>query len=40
VNGRFARNFEVTNVIKRSDFDYPALLQDPRVFFPVPAPAQ
>jgi len=39
-NGRFARNFEVTSVIKRSDFDYPALLQDPRVFFPVPAPAQ
>ncbi|WP_416405076.1 MSMEG_6728 family protein [Arthrobacter sp. LFS091] len=39
VDGRFARNFEVTNVIKRSDFDYPALLQDPRVFFRVPAPA-
>ena len=40
VEGRFARNFQVTSVIKRSDFDYPALLQDPRVFFPVPAPAQ
>jgi hypothetical protein len=40
VEGKFARNFEVTDVVKRSDFDYPALLQDPRVFFPVPAPAQ
>lgn len=38
VDGHFARNFEVTNVIERSRFDYPALLQDPRVFFRVPAP--
>ena len=40
VDGKFARNFEVTDVVKRSDFDYPALLQDPLVFFPIPAPAQ
>ena len=38
VDGRFARNFEVTEVVERSSFDYPALLQDPRLFFPVPAP--
>lgn len=38
VDGRFARNFELTDVIDRAAFDYPALLQDPRVFFPVPAP--
>lgn len=37
VNGRFARHFEVDEILKRSDFDYPALLQDPRVFFPIPA---
>jgi hypothetical protein len=37
-DGRFGRNFSVTEVIDRSAFDYPALLQDPRVFFPVPAP--
>lgn len=37
-DGRFGRNFSVTEVIARSAFDYPALLQDPRVFFPVPAP--
>lgn len=37
-DGRFGRNFTVTEVIDRSAFDYPALLQDPRVFFPVPAP--
>jgi hypothetical protein len=37
-DGSFGRNFEVTEVISRSAFDYPALLQDPRVFFPVPAP--
>ena len=37
VEGRFARNFKVDEVVKRSDFDYPALLQDPRVFFPIPA---
>ena len=37
-DGSFGRNFEVTEVIGRSAFDYPALLQDPRVFFPVPAP--
>lgn len=35
--GRFAREFEVTEILDRSAFDYPALLQDPRVFFPVPA---
>lgn len=38
VDGRFARNFQVTEVVERSSFDYPALLQDPRLFFPVPAP--
>jgi hypothetical protein len=38
VDGRFARNFQVTEVVDRSAFDYPALLQDPRLFFPVPAP--
>lgn len=38
VDGRFARNFQVTDVVERSSFDYPALLQDPRVFFPIPAP--
>ncbi|MDV8149630.1 MSMEG_6728 family protein [Arthrobacter sp. B10-11] len=37
VDGRFARNFQVTDVVERSSFDYPALLQDPRVFFPIPA---
>jgi hypothetical protein len=36
-DGRFGRHFEVTEIIDRSAFDYPALLQDPRVFFPVPA---
>jgi hypothetical protein len=36
-DGRFGRHFEVTDVIDRSEFAYPALLQDPRVFFPVPA---
>lgn len=36
-DGRSGRNFEVTDIIDRSAFDYPALLQDPRVFFPVPA---
>jgi Pyrimidine dimer DNA glycosylase len=36
-DGRFGRHFEVTEIIDRSVFDYPALLQDPRVFFPVPA---
>ncbi|WP_442543361.1 MSMEG_6728 family protein [Arthrobacter sp. KN11-1C] len=37
-DGRFGRNFEVTKIIDRADFDYPALLQDPRAFFPIPAP--
>ena len=37
VEGRFARNFKVDEILNRSDFDYPALLQDPRVFFPIPA---
>ena len=37
VEGQFARNFQVNEVISRQDFDYPALLQDPRVFFPVAA---
>lgn len=36
-DGRFGRHFKVTEIIDRSAFDYPALLQDPRVFFPVPA---
>ena len=36
-DGRFGRNFKVTDIIDRSEFDYPALLQDPRVFCPVPA---
>ncbi|WP_449373125.1 MSMEG_6728 family protein [Arthrobacter psychrolactophilus] len=35
-DGRFGRNFELQEIIERSDFDYPALLQDPRVFFPIP----
>ena len=38
VEGRFARNFQVDEILSRSAFDYPALLQDPRVFFPIPAP--
>jgi hypothetical protein len=38
VDGRFARNFQVTEIMDRSAFDYPALLQDPRLFFPIPAP--
>ena len=33
----FARNFKVDEIVDRSAFDYPALLQDPRVFFPIPA---
>ncbi len=37
VEGRFARNFQVDEILDRSAFDYPALLQDPRVFFPIPA---
>lgn len=37
VESRFARNFKVDEILARSDFDYPALLQDPRVFFPIPA---
>jgi len=37
-DGRFGRNFEVSRIMDREDFDYPALLQDPRVFFPIPAP--
>jgi hypothetical protein len=36
-DGRFARSFEVTEILARQDFDYPALLQDPRVFFPIAA---
>jgi Pyrimidine dimer DNA glycosylase len=38
VDGQFARNFQVDEIVDRSAFDYPALLQDPRTFFPVPAP--
>ena len=37
-DGRFGRNFEVTRIMDRADLDSPALLQDPRVFFPIPAP--
>ena len=37
-DGRFGRHFSVTEIIDRSAFAYPALLQDPRVFFPVEAP--
>lgn len=37
-DGRFGRDFELTRIMDRSEFDYPALLQDPRVFFPIPAP--
>ncbi|MCU1532370.1 MAG: hypothetical protein JWO49_1941 [Arthrobacter sp.] len=37
VDGRFSRHFKVDEIVDRSAFDYPALLQDPRVFFPVPA---
>ncbi len=37
-DGRFGRNFTVTSVLDRDAFDYPALLQDPRVFFPITAP--
>jgi Pyrimidine dimer DNA glycosylase len=37
VDGHFARNFQVSEILARRDFDYPALLQDPRVFFPIPA---
>lgn len=37
-DGRFGRNFTVTSILDRAAFDYPARLQDPRVFFPVPAP--
>ncbi|WP_120521495.1 MSMEG_6728 family protein [Arthrobacter celericrescens] len=38
-DGRFGRNFELTQVLDRSDLSNPALLQDPRIFFPVPDPA-
>lgn len=37
-DGRLGRNFTVTEIIDRSAFAYPALLQDPRVFFAVEAP--
>lgn len=37
VDGVFARNFHVNEILARRDFDYPALLQDPRVFFPIAA---
>ncbi len=37
VDGQFARNFTVDEIRDRSAFDYPALLQDPRLFFPIPA---
>ena len=37
VDGLFARNFQVNEILPRREFDYPALLQDPRVFFPIPA---
>ncbi|MDQ0754024.1 MSMEG_6728 family protein [Arthrobacter sp. B3I4] len=37
LEGQFARNFKVDEIISRQDFDYPALLQDPRVFFPIAA---
>ncbi|MGG5171868.1 MSMEG_6728 family protein [Pseudarthrobacter sp. J1738] len=37
-DGRFGRDFTVEKVFERSAFDQPALLQDPRVFFKVPAP--
>ncbi len=37
VDGVFARNFQVNEIVARRDFDYPALLQDPRVFFPIAA---
>lgn len=37
-DGRFGRHFTVNEIIDRSAFAYPALLQDPRVFFPVEAP--
>lgn len=37
VDGHFARNFQVNEILARRDFDYPALLQDPRAFFPIPA---
>ena len=37
VDGVFARNFQVKEILARRDFDYPALLQDPRAFFPIPA---
>lgn len=37
-DGRFGRHFTVTEIIDRSAFAYPAVLQDPRVLFPVAAP--
>ena len=37
-DGRFGRHFTVNEIIDRSAFAYPALLQDPRVFFAVEAP--
>lgn len=37
VNGQLTRNFEVDEIISRQEFDYPALLQDPRLFFPIAA---
>lgn len=37
-DGRYGRNFVVTEIIERSAFANPAILQDPRVFFPVEAP--
>lgn len=37
-DGRFGRNFELSQVLERSDLANPALLQDTRVFFPIPDP--
>ncbi|SDQ36022.1 MSMEG_6728 family protein [Arthrobacter crystallopoietes] len=34
-----ARTLVLSGEIRRTDFDYPALLQDPRLFFAVPLPA-
>ena len=38
-DGSFGRNFELDRALDRSDLSNPALLQDPRVIFPVPDPA-
>lgn len=37
-DGRFGRNFELDQVVGRADLPNPALMQDPRIFFPISDP--